>query len=103
MRGSEGPVMSRSIRPTRFVGDCAKRDKASCTEDEDLPTPPTGRSVCQQEQVVYELHLPFPERTMIIFFTVDSLRDTGVSIISAISVSLRNRCEFKVGPNVNKL
>lgn len=51
---------------------------------------------------MYELHLPFPERTMIIFFTVDSLRDTGVSIISAISVSLRNRCEFKVGPKIGR-
>lgn len=29
---------------------------------------------------------------MIIFFTDDSLRDTGVSIVSAISVSFRNRC-----------
>lgn len=45
MRGSDGPVRSRSSRPTRVVGDMASSERASCTEEEDLPTPPAWSAI----------------------------------------------------------
>lgn len=46
MCGSEGLVMFRFIRLIWFVGDCVKRDKVSCIEDEDLFILFIGRLVC---------------------------------------------------------
>lgn len=40
---------------------------------------------------------------MIIFFTDDSLRDTGVSIMSAIAVLFRNKCESKIGSRCKQI
>jgi hypothetical protein len=67
MRGNEGPVRSRSRRPTRAVGDVLRRERASWTEEDDLPTP------------------PLPDRTIRTFFTEDRRRDTGVSMASVIA------------------
>ena len=61
MRGNDGPVMSRSRSPTRISGLVLRRDRASWTEEDDFPTP------------------PLPDRTMIMFLTEASRRDTGVS------------------------
>lgn len=57
MRGSEGPVRSRSRRPTRFEGSSSSRESASWTEEDDLPTPPAASS--QSRQAV-EARLTFP-------------------------------------------
>jgi hypothetical protein len=59
-------VRSRSRSPTRAVGEVLSRERASWTDEDDLPTP------------------PFPDRTIRMFFTEDKRRDTGVSICSAI-------------------
>lgn len=40
---------------------------------------------------------------MIIFFTDDSLRDTGVSIRSAIAVFFRNNCESKISSKCKQI
>lgn len=40
MRGSDGPVRSTSSKPTRAVGSFASNESASCTDTDDLPTPP---------------------------------------------------------------
>lgn len=40
MRGRDGPVRSRSRRPTRVVGEVLRSESASWTVDELLPTPP---------------------------------------------------------------
>lgn len=38
-----------------------------------------------------------------IFFTDDSLRDTGVSVISAIAVLFKNKCESKIGSKCKQI
>lgn len=40
---------------------------------------------------------------MIIFFTDDSLRDTGVSVMSAIAVPFKNKCESKIGSKCKQI
>jgi len=40
MRGKDGPVKSTSSSPILREGSDARRDKASCTDTDDLPTPP---------------------------------------------------------------
>lgn len=68
MRGREGPVISRSSRPTRVVGEVLRRERASWTEEEDFPTP------------------PLPDKTMMIFLTEANRRETGVSTASVIAI-----------------
>jgi hypothetical protein len=42
-------VRSRSSRPTRVLGDWLSRDRASWTEEDDLPTPPVALSASHLE------------------------------------------------------
>lgn len=80
-------MRSRSRRPTRVVGDVASRERANCTVDDDFPTPPTIVMVHQQQTSTFELIrpiLPFPEMTTMMFLTLFSRRDTGVSIAAMV-------------------
>lgn len=74
MRGIEGPVKSTSRIPTLAVGEELRRERASCAETEDLPTP------------------PFPEQTMMMCLTCCKRRATGVSAVEAIvdEIELQN-------------
>ena len=86
MRGKEGPVRSRSKRPTLVSGERASSDSASWTEDDDLPTPPDYVS---SRPPLHRLTGPFPDKTMMMFFTDASRRDTGVSSTSPILFNAR--------------
>jgi hypothetical protein len=68
------------------VGEVLSSDSANWTVEELLPTPPTERV---QHRISirwchFKVDIPFPEMTMMIFLTLASRRETGVSILAMV-------------------